>query len=86
MKQEIEIHSEDTANTGTYKIWYKYNGQKRCCRISEQYVNSLLSMKQKEDFFMGKYKFMIHENDFIDVVINGKERGGMGKINRTQIS
>ena len=82
---EIEIHENDTANTGVYKIWYKENDVKKCCLLSEQYTNSLLSMEQKEKFFMGEFKFIINEYDFLNVVINGKERGGMGKVNRTQV-
>ena len=85
MNTTIEIHENDTDNTGVYKVWYKENGQQKACLLSEQYVNSLLSMRQKESFFMGEYKFGISETDFVNVVINGKERGGMGAINRTQL-
>lgn len=86
MNTQIEIHDNDTVNTGVYKIWYKENGVQKTCLLSEQYVNSLLSMRQKEAFFMGTYKFGIPETDFINVVINGKERGGLGEIKRTQLS
>ena len=86
MNTQIEIHDHDTTNTGVYKVWYKENGVQRCCLLSEQYVNSLLSMRQKEAFFMGQYKFGIKESDFINVVIQGKERGGLGSIKRTQVT
>lgn len=85
MNTMIEIHDNDTTNTGTYKVWYIEAGIQRCCLLSEQYVNSLLSMRQKEAFFMGQYKFRIPETDFINVVVQGKERGGLGAINRKQI-
>ena len=55
----IEIHNENTNETGTYKIWFKHNGKTHAIRASEAFINSLLNMRQKEDFFMGKYKFKI---------------------------
>lgn len=82
----IEIHDHDTVNSGVYKVWYKENGKPMCCLLSEQYVNSLLSMRQKEAFFMGQYKFGIPESDFIQIVIQGKERAGLGEIKRTQLT
>jgi len=85
MNTTIEIHEHDTTNTGVYKVFYKDNGIEKSCLLSEQYVNSLLSMRQKEDFFMGKYKFGIKEHDFVNVVLQWKERQGMGAIKRTQL-
>lgn len=55
----IEIHNENTNETGTYKIWIKHNGTTQVIRASEAFTNSLLNMRQKEDFFMGKYRFKI---------------------------
>ena len=55
----IEIHDNNTNETGTYKVWFTYKGEKTCRRCSEAFVNSLLNMRQKEDFFMGKYRFKI---------------------------
>jgi hypothetical protein len=34
-------------------------------------------MRQKEDFFMGKFKFKISEYDFIHLVVNGEKRQGL---------
>jgi hypothetical protein len=81
----IEIHEHDTINTGVYKVWYSDNGKKMCCLLSENYVNSLLNMRQKEDFFMGKYIFTVNQYEFENVVIHGKERAGLGPIKRTQL-
>lgn len=86
MNTQIEIHDNNTNETGTYKVWYKDNGVTKCCTLSENYVNSLLSMRQKEEFFMGKYKFGIKEYDFVNVILNGKERPGLGEIKRNQIN
>lgn len=85
MNTTIEIYDHDTTNSGVYKVWYKENGVQKSCLLSEQYVNSLLSMRQKESFFMGQFKFGILEHDFINVVIQGKERSGLGAIKRTQL-
>ncbi len=67
MKNVIEIHDTDTANMGYYSVWYKKDGElhKRLC--SETLVNSWLNMRQKEDFFMGKYKFKILDYDFMEL-------------------
>lgn len=46
--------------------------------LSENYVNSLLSMRQKEAFFMGEYKFRIGLYDFKTIVLNGQKRQGLG--------
>lgn len=56
---KIEIHENDTNVTGTYKIWFNYLGQKHCILLDEGETNSLLEMRQKEDFFLGKYKFVL---------------------------
>lgn len=55
----IEIHENDTTNTGTYKIWFSVNGVQKCKTLSESDTDNLLSMRQKEEFFMGKWKFKI---------------------------
>jgi hypothetical protein len=60
----IEIHNDDTVNTGYYSIWFKANGQMNKRKCSEAFTNSLLNMRQKEDFFMGKYRFQIMDSDF----------------------
>lgn len=60
----IEINDNNTEHTGTYKVYYRDLSNKLQMKIlSEQKVNSLLNMRQKEDFFMGKLKFTI-ESDF----------------------
>jgi len=55
----IEIHDNNTNETGTYKIWFTYGGKKETRICSETFANSLLNMRQKEDFFMGKFRFKI---------------------------
>lgn len=55
----IEIHDNNTTETGTYKIWFTYGGKKVARVCSETFTNSLLNMRQKEDFFMGKFRFKI---------------------------
>ncbi len=77
MKTTIEIHDNNTNETGTYKIWY-WDNNKRCQRIlDENHTNALLNMRQKEDFFMGKFKFKINEYDFKTIVLNGEKRNGL---------
>lgn len=55
----IEIHDNNTNETGTYKVWFKTGKGRECRRCSESFVNSLLDMRQKEKFFTGQYKFKI---------------------------
>lgn len=64
MKHSIEIHENNTNETGTYKIWFKCFGKNHFRICSENFTDSLLSLRQKEDFFMGKYKFKIDDYDF----------------------
>jgi len=65
MAHLIEIHDNNTNETGTYKIWFTLNGKRECRICSEAFTNSILEMRQKEDFFIGKYKFKIKsESDF----------------------
>lgn len=64
MTKQIEIHEHNTANTGVYKVWGIHNGKNVCRLVSEAHVNSLLNMRQKEAFFMGKWKFKIPQCDF----------------------
>jgi hypothetical protein len=80
MNTAIEILDNNTTNTGTYQVWYKdENGKKHFRFLSENYVNALLDMRQKESFFMGKYKFKIKsEYDFRTIVLNGEKRQGLG--------
>jgi hypothetical protein len=61
---KIEINDNNTDQTGTYKVYYRDLSNKLQVKVlSEEKVNSLLNMRQKEDFFMGKYKFTI-ESEF----------------------
>jgi len=80
MNTKIEIHNNDTNESGMYDVWYYDTAgilQKR--RLSENYVNALLEMRQKEDFFMGKWKFKVKsEYDFKTIVLNGEKRQGLG--------
>jgi hypothetical protein len=79
MDTKIEIHDNNTNETGTYKVWYFDNKQIKSRILSENYVNALLEMRQKEQFFMGKYKFkVLSEYDFKTIVINGEKRQGLG--------
>ena len=80
MNTNIEIHDEDFNTTGTYRVWYKdEQGNKQVRRLSENYVNALLEMRQKEDFFMGKYKFKVKsEYDFKTIVLQGQKVAGLG--------
>lgn len=65
MNTQIEINDSDTNVTGSYKVYYKDLDNKSKVKIlSETIVNSLLNMRQKEDFFMGKFRFKINEYDF----------------------
>lgn len=64
MKTRIEINDNNTQETGTYKVYYKDLSNRTQMKIlSEQVVDSLLNMRQKEAFFMGKFKFTI-ESEF----------------------
>lgn len=78
MNTFIEIHNENTNETGTYKVWYKIGKAAHCRTLSENYVNALLSMEQKEAFFMGKTRFKVGEYDFKTIVLNGDKRQGLG--------
>jgi len=78
MNTMIEIHDNNTNETGTYKVWYKDNGKKSVRVLSENHVNSLLEIGQKEDFFMGKYRFKVKsEYDFRQIVLNGINQPGL---------
>ncbi len=60
MALKIEIHDYDTANTGQYKVLFENpKSVGNIILLSEQEVDSLLDLRQKEDFFIGKYKFTI---------------------------
>jgi hypothetical protein len=78
MNTFIEIHDHNTHEQGTYKVWYKENGETKQRLLSENYVNALLDMRQKEKFFMGVYRFKINEYDFRTIVVNGEKRQGLG--------
>jgi len=80
MNTKIEIHNNDTNESGMYDVWYyDLSGERQKRRLSENYVNSLLEMRQKEDFFMGKWKFKVKsEYDFKTIVLNGEKRQGLG--------
>jgi len=80
MKTKIEIHDEDFNTTGEYRVWYKdEQGKKAVRRLSDNYVNALLDMRQKEDFFMGKYRFKVKsEYDFKTIVLQGQKVPGLG--------
>lgn len=74
MNTMIEIHDNNTNETGTYSVWYKENGETKRRIVDEKYVNCLLDMRQKEDFFMGKFKFKVKsEYDFKSVLLNGEK-------------
>lgn len=74
MNTQIEIHDNNTNETGTYKVFYKDSEGKQQARVlSEAYTNSLLNMRQKEDFFMGKYRFKIDKYDFEKILIKGEK-------------
>jgi hypothetical protein len=66
-KNVIKIHDNNTQETGTYTVWLmnpKPFGDlwiKREC--SEAFVNGMLNMRQKEDFFMGKHIFNVDDSD-----------------------
>ena len=78
MNTTIEIHNDNTNETGTYEVWYKVDKELHKRVLSENYVNALLSMQQKEKFFMGDYRFKINEYDFKTIVLNGEKRQGLG--------
>lgn len=78
MNTKIEIHENNTNETGTYRVWYRsITGEKMVRVLSENYVNAILNMDQKERFFMGKNKFTIGEYDFKTIVLNGEIRAGL---------
>lgn len=77
MNTTIEIHENDTINSGYYKIWYKENGILKSRILDENHTNSLLNMRQKESFFEGKFRFKISEYDFKTIIINGEKRIGL---------
>lgn len=59
---KIEIHNNDTVNTGEYKIWFTQdNGIQNCCNASENFVSDILTKEQNEQFFMGKFIFELND-------------------------
>jgi hypothetical protein len=66
MNTSIEIHDNNTNETGTYSVYYTdLDGTKKVRILSENYTNSLLDMRQKENFFIGHFKFKVKsEYDF----------------------
>ena len=77
MNTFIEIHEHNTHEQGTYRIWYKENGETKQRLLSESLTNSLLNMEQKHLFFMGQYRFKIEsEYDFKEIVLAGKTPAG----------
>jgi hypothetical protein len=71
MQNKVQIHDNSTNETGTYKIWYKENGENKCRVLSEATVNSLLNMRQKEMFFIGQSVFIIESDyDFKTKILN----------------
>jgi hypothetical protein len=79
MNTKIEIHNNSTSESGTYDIWYKdQNGETLKRILSENYVNALLDMRQKEKFLVGQYRFKINSYDFKTIVLNGEKRQGLG--------
>lgn len=78
MNTTIEIVDNNTIETGTYHIWYRDAENKKQKReLDENHVNALLDMRQKEQFFMGKYKFKIGLYDFKTIILNGERRKGL---------
>jgi hypothetical protein len=68
MNTQIEIHDNNTNETGTFKVWFKLEKELKTITLSETAVNSLLTMRQKESFFIGKFKFKITETDFKELI------------------
>jgi hypothetical protein len=66
---KIAIHDNNTNETGTYKIYFTHLGLRRSAILSESMTNALLSMGQKEDFFIGKYKFIIKSQSDINALL-----------------
>ena len=64
----IQIHDNNTLETGTYSIWFKVNKVLHTVKLSENETDSLLNMRQKENFFVGKTKFKILLSDFNGLV------------------
>ena len=68
MKYHIEIHdnNEDFSNVkGTYRIWFKVNGKQQVRTCSEAFTNSLLNMRQKEDFLWANIASMFWNQTLI---------------------
>ena len=77
MNTFIEIHDHNTIEQGTYRIWYKENGETKIRLLSESLTNSLLNMEQKHNFFMGQYRFKIEsEYDFKTIILKGEVPAG----------
>jgi hypothetical protein len=69
----IEIHNENTNETGYLVIYYTANGKRQKRMATECFVNSILDLGQKEDFFMGKYRFKIKSDYDKNLILNSKE-------------
>lgn len=48
----------------TKAIEFRYNKEMKRVILSESEADALLSMRQKEDYFMGKFRFKIPESSF----------------------
>jgi hypothetical protein len=65
MNTLIDIHDH---SIGTFSIWFKHNGGTHCIVMSESETDSLLTLRQKENFFIGKRKFKISQYDFKKII------------------
>lgn len=70
MNTKIEIHSGNESNlSDSYIVWYKVNGLYQCKTMDANQVDDLFdSLRQKEQFFMGKFKFKISEYKFLNLI------------------
>lgn len=73
MNTKIEIHNNSTNTHGNYSVWYKDLKNNLQTRIlSESVTDGLLTLRQKELFADGKFKFKISESDFESIILNGE--------------
>ena len=65
--KRITIYQTSDNEVRDYKVHYSHNKEDHFSYMDE--VQQLLNMRQKEDFFMGKYIFMIDDYDFTKYVL-----------------
>ena len=64
----IQINAPRPGMTGQHSVWFKHEGQTLAVYMSEDEVDSLLSLRQKEAFFTGQFRFKVTDGTISDLL------------------